>query len=151
VNDQPAPPPKGAIPVLDDYPHRVTDIIRFADLDPQGHVNNAIIATYFETGRVAMFRLPDLTIGVPGVTFVLVHTEINYLKELRWPGTVDVGTALARFGQSSFTLDHAVFKEGVCAATGSATMVAIDKASRRARPLPEELIAKLSRWKRRDA
>jgi acyl-CoA thioester hydrolase len=123
-------------------------MIRYADLDPQGHVNNAVIATYFETGRVAMFRLPDLGIGVPGVTFVLARTEINYLQELRWPGTVDVGTAVARFGRSSFTVDHAVFKDGVCAATGSATMVAIDQASRRARPLPEELVVKLSQWKR---
>jgi acyl-CoA thioester hydrolase len=143
VNDQPTPAPR-----LEDYPHRVTDTIRFSDLDPQGHVNNAVIATYFEAGRVAMFRQPDLSIGVPGVTFVLVHTEINYLQELRWPGTVDVGSVIARFGRTSFKVDHAVFKDGVCAATGSATMVAIDKESRRARPQPEEMIAKLSPWQR---
>jgi acyl-CoA thioester hydrolase len=150
VNDQPTPP-RSTSPVLADYPHRVTDTIRYADLDPQGHVNNAVIATYFETGRVAMFRLPDLSIGVPGITFVLARTEIDYLQELHWPGMVDVGTAVVRFGRSSFAVDHAVFKDGVCAATGSAVLVTIDQASRRACPLPAELIAKLSRWKRPDA
>ena len=56
---------------LEDFPHRVTDIIRYADLDPQGHVNNAVFATYFESGRVAMFRNPDLGIGLPRGTYVL--------------------------------------------------------------------------------
>ena len=55
-----APPTQPArrrpTPRLDDYPHRVNDIIRYGDLDPQGHVNNAVFATYFESGRVAMFR-----------------------------------------------------------------------------------------------
>jgi len=43
------------------------------DLDPQGHVNQAVFLTYFESGRVGMFRNQDLGIGVPGATFVLVR------------------------------------------------------------------------------
>ena len=91
MNDQPAKPaskpaPKPA-PKLADYPHKVTDTIRFGDLDPQGHVNQAVFLTYFESGRVAMFRDPDLGIGVPGLTFVLVRMEVDYMKELHWPGS----------------------------------------------------------------
>jgi acyl-CoA thioester hydrolase len=133
-------------PRLDDYPHRVTDIIRFADLDPQGHVNNAVFATYFESGRVAIFRNRDLTIGVPGGTYVLVRAEIDFLQELRWPGTVEIGSAVEKFGRSSFTVIQVVFHEGVCAAFGRATMVCIDTATRRAQALSEEQIAKLSQW-----
>src|ERR687883_1127994 len=82
-------------PQLCDYPHRITEIIRYGDLDPQGHVNNAVFASYFESGRVAIFRQPDLGIGVPGATFVLVRAEIDFRRELRWPGNVLVGTAVA--------------------------------------------------------
>ena len=89
-------------PQLADYPHRVADIIRFGDLDPQGHVNQAVFLTYFESGRVAMFRDQDLGIGVPGVTFVMVRMEVDYMKELRWPGTIEIGTGVAEFGRSSF-------------------------------------------------
>jgi acyl-CoA thioester hydrolase len=144
--------PKSArapLPRLDDFPHRSTDIVRFADLDPQGHVNNAVFSTYFETGRVAMFRMPDLGIGVPGKTFVLVRQEIDFLQELRWPGTVDIGTAIASFGRSSFTVIQAVYSKDVCAAVGRATMVFIDLAKRRPEPLPEEQIARLSPYKYR--
>ena len=68
-----------------DYPHRTAEIVRFGDLDPQGHVNQAVFLTYFESGRVTMFREPDLSVGVPGIApwrtpandFYVVHTAIS--------------------------------------------------------------------------
>jgi len=108
-----------------------------------------VFATYFETGRVAMFRRPDLGIGVPGSTYVLVHTAIDFLSELRWPGNVEIGTAVAEFGRSSFLVKQAIFRDGVCAATGIAKMVMIDAATRRSRPLTDDAVASLSRWKYR--
>ena len=151
MSEQPAAKPRKPTPQLADYPHRVKDIIRYADLDPQGHVNNAVFSTYFESGRVAMFRDPNLGIGVPNATFVLVRQEIDFLRELRWPGGVEIGTALAEFGRSSFTVMQTIFNGDICAAAGRATLVMIDTETRRARPLTEEAIAKLSPWKYRGA
>jgi acyl-CoA thioester hydrolase len=147
VNDQPSERPRKPAPVLAHYPHRVTEIVRFGDLDPQGHVNQAVFLTYFESGRVAMFRNPDLGIGVPGATFVMVRMEVNYLRELHWPGTIEVGTGLAEFGRSSFSVEQAIFRDGACAASGRATLVCMDTATRKSRPLPEEAVARLSQWK----
>ena len=149
MNDQPAAKPQKPAPQLDHYPHRVDEIIRFGDLDPQGHVNQAVFNTYFESGRVAMFRNKDLGIGVPGATFVLVRIEINYLRELRWPGQIVVATSVAEFGRSSFIAAQAIFHEGQCAATGRATLVRIDLTTRKSRPLSEDSIAQLSPWKYR--
>jgi acyl-CoA thioester hydrolase len=139
--------PRKPVPKLTDYPHRVTDTVRFGDLDPQGHVNNAVFATYFESGRVAMFRNRDLGIGVANATFVLVRQEIDFLRELHWPGQVAIGSALAEVGRSSFTIAHALFREEECMAAGRATLVMLDLTTRRPRPLPEETITSLSRWK----
>ena len=50
VNEQPAKPSRPPPPQLADFPIRAPDIIRFADLDRQGHVNNAVYSTYFEIG-----------------------------------------------------------------------------------------------------
>jgi acyl-CoA thioester hydrolase len=149
MNDQPKREPR-AQPRLEDFPHRVADVIRYGDLDPQGHVNQAVFATYFEAGRVAMFRSPDLGIGVPGVTFVLVRIEIDYMKELHWPGGIEIGTAVEKFGRSSFTMRQAIFRDGACAALGRATLVCIDLATRRASPLPADVVARLSQWKARE-
>ena len=147
MNDQPSARQPKSAPQLADYPHRVSEICRFGDLDPQGHVNQAVFMTYFESGRVAMFRNKDLGIGVPGATFVLVRMEVNYMKELHWPGTIDVGTGVAEFGRSSFKVAQAIFRDGVCAAIGKATLVCMDVKTRKATPLPEEAIARLSKWK----
>ncbi len=143
--------PQRPAPSLDSYPHRATDIIRFADLDPQGHVNNAVFSTYFETGRVAMFRDRDLGIGVPDATFVLVRAEIDYLSELRWPGNVEIGTALASFGRTSFVVLQAIFHEGVCAASARVTMVMSNKSTRRPVPLTDAVKERLGRWAYRGA
>jgi len=138
--------PKPA-PQLAEYPHRVAEIVRFADLDAQAHVNQATYATYFESGRVGMFRDPTLGVGVPGITFVLVRQEIDYLKELHWPANIVVGSAILEFGRSSFKVAQAVFRDGVCTATGRSTMVCIDKTTRKAVALPEPALARLREWK----
>ncbi len=151
MTEQPSARPRKAAPLLADYPHRVRDIIRFGDLDAQGHVNNAVFSTYFESGRVAMFRDPDLGIGVLGATFVLVRQEIDFLRELRWPGEVEIGTGLVEFGRSSFTVTQAIFNSDVCAAAGRATLVMMDEVSRRARPLTDAAKAKLTPWRYRGA
>jgi acyl-CoA thioester hydrolase len=148
VNDQASDRSvKKPAPQLAHYPHRVTEIIRFGDLDPQGHVNQAVFLTYFESGRVAMFRNQDLGIGVPGLTYVLVRMEVDYMKELHWPGTIEIGTGVAEFGRSSFKAMQAIFRDGVCAAAGKATLVCMDVTTRKATPLPEAAIARLSKWK----
>jgi acyl-CoA thioester hydrolase len=141
--------PRKTPPHLADFPHRVNDIIRFGDIDVQGHVNNAVFATYFESGRVALFRDPDMGIGVENATYVLVRQEIDFLRELHWPGDVVVGTALAEVGRSSFTMVQGVFAGGECAAAGRATLVMLDLTTRRPRPLPPEAIARLEQWKYR--
>ena len=146
MNEAPAKARK-PVPKLADYPHQVRDIIRFRDMDAQGHVNNAVFSTYLETGRVAMFRTPDLSVGVEGATFVLARGEIDYLRELRWPGDLVIGTALASFGRTSFVIAQAVFHNENCAATGRFTMVFVDKKTRKATPLAPEVIARLSPWK----
>ena len=147
MNDQPVARPQKPAPQLADYPHQVAEIVRFGDLDPQGHVNQAVFNTYFESGRVAMFRNKDLGIGVPGLTYVMVRMEVDYVKELHWPGSIDVGTGVAEFGRSSFKVSQAIFRDGVCAAIGKSTLVCMDVKTRKATPLPEEAIARLSKWK----
>ena len=140
--------PQKPVPQPAEYPHKVAEIVRFADLDPQGHVNQATYATYFESGRVGMFRDRTLGVGVPGITFVLVRQEIDYFKELHWPGSIEVGSAILDFGRSSFHVAQAVFKDGACMAAGKSTMVCIDLKSRKAVPLPDAAIKHLSQWKK---
>jgi acyl-CoA thioester hydrolase len=142
--------PARVLPELSQFPGRTRDVIRFGDLDPQGHVNNTVFATFFETGRVAFLREPGNALSPPGTTSVLARLDINFLKELHWPGEVEIGTGIAEIGRSSFTFLQAIFHEGACAATARATMVMIDGETRRSRPLPDEALTKLEAMKLRE-
>ena len=139
--------PARVVPALAQFPGRTGDVIRFGDLDPQGHVNNTVFATFFETGRVALLRARGNELSTPGATSVLARLDINFLKELHWPGTIEIGTGIAEIGRSSFTFLQAIFSEGACAATGRATMVMIDEGTRKARPLPGEVVERLEKLK----
>ena len=129
---------------------RTPDLIRYADIDRQGHVNNAVYSTYFETGRVAIIHHPSEGLQAEGATSVLARIEIDYLRELHWPGTVEVGTGVAGYGRSSYVFVQAVYSAGLCAAFARSTLVLIDRETRKARPLPELLIARLERLKMRE-
>ena len=136
--------PAPAAPKLDDYPYRAMDIIRLGDLDHQGHVNNAVFATYLETGRVNFIHDVFGGLNFDGDKgFVVARLEINFIRELHWPGTVDVCTGVERIGKSSVTYAQAVFHDGVCAASGRTTMVFIDRKTRSSTPLLPEIIERL--------
>jgi acyl-CoA thioester hydrolase len=145
LNDQPREKPARVLPRLAQFSGQTGDIIRFGDLDPQGHVNNTVFATFFETGRVMLLREPKNLLNPPGATSVLARLDINFLREMHWPGDVIIGTGTLEIGRSSYTFLQAIFHEGECAATAKATMVMIDAATRRARPLPEDVVARLEK------
>ncbi|HEX2215127.1 MAG TPA: thioesterase family protein [Xanthobacteraceae bacterium] len=143
MNDATSAAPVRAAPRLEDFPHRALDIIRLGDLDHQNHVNNAVFATYFETGRVNFMRDVFGGLRFGDKNFVVARLEINYLRELHWPGMVDVCTGVERIGTSSVTYAQAAFHEGVCAASGRTTMVFIDHATRRATPMTDDILKRL--------
>ncbi len=131
---------------LADFPHRMTDNVRFADLDPNNHVNNTTYAVYFETSRVGLVRDPALGLSAPGVSWVLVRLDIHFRAELHWPGTIELGLGVERLGRTSVTFRQAVFSGGRCVASAFATTVLVDRTSRKPVPLPDTLIDNFQRW-----
>ena len=149
MNEQPAAKPDRILPKLAQFPGQTGDIIRFGDLDPQGHVNNTVFATFFETGRVMLLREPGNELGAPGATTVLARLDISFLRELHWPGEVTIGTGTTHVGRSSYSFLQAIFHNGECAGTANATMVMIDAATRKSRPLPDNVVARLEQLRLR--
>lgn len=144
-----APARLDSAPRLDDFPYRLTDNVRFADLDPNQHVNNAVYATYFETGRVTLIKDRNFGLMPPGLGWMLVRLDIHFRAELRWPGTIELGLGVAKLGRTSATFDQAVFSEGRCVASAQAVTVLVDETTRKPTPLPGEIIANFQRWLRR--
>ena len=99
--------------------------VRYNDLDPLGHVNNAAMAIFLEQARCELIT-PKLKAHGRQLDMVLAGTTLQYLKELHYPGEVEIGTLATRIGTKSFALAHGVFQDGVCAGTGTVDMVFFD-------------------------
>jgi acyl-CoA thioester hydrolase len=136
-------------PRLEDFPYRQSDNVRYADLDPNQHVNNAVYATYFETGRVTLVKDRSYGLMPLGLGWMLVRLDIHFRAELRWPGTVEMGLGVAKFGRTSVTLDQVVFSEGRFIASAQAVTVLIDESTRKPTRLTEEIIRNFQPWLRR--
>jgi acyl-CoA thioester hydrolase len=144
-----APAPSDQQPRLEDFPFRLTDNVRFGDLDPNQHVNNAVYATYFETGRVTLMKDPSYGLIPAGLAWIMVRLDIHFRAELRWPGTIELGLGVAKFGRTSVTFDQVVFSHGRCVASAQSVTVLIDAATRKPTELTPDVIAKLQPWLRR--
>ena len=137
-------------PQLEDFPFRLTDNVRFADLDPQQHVNNAVYASYFETGRVTLIRNPAYGLMPQGLSWMLVRLAIDFKSEVRWPGTIELGLGVNRIGRTSVTYTQVVFANGKCAASADAVTVLVDEATRKPAAVPDDIIAKFKPWMLRE-
>jgi acyl-CoA thioester hydrolase len=141
-----APARLDSTPRLEDFPYRLSDNVRFADLDPNGHVNNAVYATYFETGRVTLVKDRSNGLMPPGLGWIMVRIDIHFRAELHWPGKIELGLGVVKFGRTSVTFEQVVFSEGRCVASAQAVTVLIDEATRKPTPLTPEIIANFQRW-----
>jgi acyl-CoA thioester hydrolase len=136
-------------PLLEDFPYRLTDNIRFADLDPNQHVNNAVYATYFETGRVTLMKDRSYGLMPEGLAWIMVRLDIHFRAELHWPGTIEMGLGVSKFGRTSVTFDQVVFSQGKCVASARSVTVLIDEGTRKPTPLTPDIIANFQPWLRR--
>ncbi|MCC7530729.1 MAG: acyl-CoA thioesterase [Candidatus Melainabacteria bacterium] len=117
--------------------------MRYGDTDRQGHINNAAYCTFFESGRVAFLCHERGTIADDGFSFVIAKLSLDFLKEMNFPGVVDVGTRINHIGKSSFICGQALFKNDECCSTAESVIVLTDNTTRRSSPLPEKVLAAL--------
>ncbi len=128
----------------DAYPLVSLDKLRYCDTDRQGHVNNAVFASLFETGRVDLLYHPDRPLCDPGTSFVIARLAIDFIAELTWPGSVEIRTRIAALGRSSIRLDQALFQNGRLVARGESIVVLTSLETRRSHPLSEATIRALT-------
>lgn len=135
------------LPVLDDFPLRAYEKLRYADTDRQGHVNNAIFSTMLETGRVELLYNPEKPLAAHGCAFVIARLTLDFRHEITWPGTVHIGTRVLALGRSSITIEQGLFQGERCVAVATTVIVHINQTTRRSQELPATAAAYLQTLK----
>ena len=126
---------------LEAFVLRTGDKLRYGDTDRQGHVNNAVFATFLETGRVEL--LYNEALADQGAAFVIARLELDFLAEVNWPGEVEIGTAVLDVGRSSFKLFQKVFQDGKPVAQAVTVIVQMSESTRKSQPLSERASERL--------
>jgi acyl-CoA thioester hydrolase len=117
--------------------------VRYGDLDPQGHLNNAKYLTFFEQARV--HYLLHLGLFEPGQSFVnigiiLAKVEVTFLASVEYGTDVRVGMRISRLGNKSMTAEYTLIDAATQQelATGSAVLVGYDYQTKKTMPIPQE-------------
>jgi acyl-CoA thioester hydrolase len=118
--------------------------VRFRDLDPMGHVNNAVFLTYLEQARVAFFSEMGAATGLEEMNMIVARVEIDFRAPVRLGQEVEVTVRASRFGTKSFDLDYELRVDGELVAEAKSIQVAYDYDRREAVPVPAHWREKLS-------
>ena len=118
-------------------PYVTSQTLRFCDTDALGHVNNAVYAVMCEAGRAELAIKCGLLAPEQGRAVVIARMELDFLREMTWPGEVRVETEVARLGTKSFRFHQRLIQDGTLVARALSVLAVIDTATRRAIPLTD--------------
>ena len=128
--------------------------IRYGDLNPYGHVNNAVYLEFFEKIRIDYWRaladlagIDELEAGdVPGARYVIAETTVRFKQAVFFQDTLHGAAYMRTIGNRSYTMDFELrtgdtFENGMLAADGSAAHVFFDPVKDADQPRPDWFLA----------
>lgn len=122
--------------------------VRYSDLDPQGHVNNARYFSLVEQARVGYLMHLGLWDGKSflDIGIIIAEAQVSYKAPIHYGKVVHIGVRISRLGNKSMTMlyrfqeDHSEFEY----ANGSTVLVAYDYRNTRTIPISDEWRKKIS-------
>lgn len=125
--------------------------VRYGDLDPQGHVNNAKYLTYFEQARI--YYLVKLGLFSKDQSFmevglIVADIHITYHSTTHYGDEIKVGVKTTKIGNKSLTVAQCVMdaNTGTVMASGTIIMVTFDYAGQKTIPVPQDWKKKISEF-----
>ena len=125
--------------------------VRYGDLDPQGHLNNAKYLTYFETARINYFS--HLGLFTPGQSFmdigvIMAEASVTFHAPVEYGMPVKVGVHIPGLGNKSMRVEQNIVhaESGEVLATGYVILVAYDYHVGKTIPIPDLMREKISEF-----
>lgn len=130
---------------MSDYRYYHPIEVRYGDLDPQGHLNNAKYLTFMEQGRISYFKHLGLwnSESFLDLGVILAEIRITFRAPILFGQPVRVGVRTSRLGNKSLNMEHLLedAQTGQEFTDGSSVLVAYDYHTSQTVPLPD-------RWRR---
>lgn len=127
------------------YKHVCEVTTRYADLDPNQHINNVAMAAIIEDARVRFHMASGFARAIPkGAQIMVVSLTIDYLAQAHYPLPVQVHSGVSSLGERSLRLRHLLIQDGRAVALAEAVVVYV--VDGKAGPLPESLRGAIEAW-----
>ena len=117
--------------------------VRYAEIDAQGHVNNAVYLSYFEVGRVEWLRAAGLSyreLEAQGYGIVVVEVLAHYRRAAFFDDELTLRTELADLSRASMRFEYEVSRDGELLVTGHTRHACVDLATGKPIRVPEEVL-----------
>jgi acyl-CoA thioester hydrolase len=122
--------------------------VRYGETDQMGVVYHGNYALYFEEARTEALRQIDVTyksLEEYGVMMPVVSLHIDFKRSALYDDLLRVKTTMRQLPAARIVLEYEVYNESeTLLATGSSTLVFIDKKTNRPTRCPEHLLNKFS-------
>ena len=126
------------------YPFHCSIETRYRDLDSNLHINNGVMASLLEEGRVRFHRASQFG-GVSGaMTSMVVSAGIEYLGESHHPDPLEMHLGAGRIGTTSYELCQLVMQGSDVIAFARVTLVCM--MAGKPHPIPTEHREKAQAW-----
>ncbi|MDR2700894.1 MAG: acyl-CoA thioesterase [Spirochaetaceae bacterium] len=113
---------------------------RFGDMDVLGHINNTVLAVWFEQARNPLFVIfaPKSHFADGTFQLIMAHTDYDFVGELMFGTDVEIRSYISRIGTKSFTVYQEAWQSGKLCCKGNAVIVHYDFGIKESIPIPED-------------
>lgn len=110
---------------------------QYRDLDPNGHVNQAVYSSYCEQARTKYW---EEVIGQRHdlAEVALVRSEMEFSAEIQLGETVTVSQRIDELGETSIPISYELRTNGETTATSSVVLLSYDRENRAPAPIPDQ-------------
>ena len=136
---------------MTDYKFFHSTEVRYGDLDPQGHVNNAKYLTYFEQARI--YYLIQLGLFSKDQSFmevgvIIADVHITYHSTTHYGDPIKVGVKTTKIGNKSMTVEQCVMhaETGRVMTSGTVVLVTFDYEGLKPITVPDEWRKKIAEY-----
>ncbi len=140
---------------ITEFNHRISETVKFHEVDMLGVCNNAVYFNYFEDARIKYmqdikknFELKEVLEGES--FFIMVHNNCDYLQSAHLDDELIVHTKISFIKKTSFGFDHIITRksDNAMIAKGGGVVVHINKSEKVKMPIPREFYEAVTKFEK---
>ena len=124
--------------------------IRMTDLDPFGHVNNGVIYSYYDIGRLHYLSQIEENIQWESMDKVVVRTECDFMDSILFTDAISVETKVIEIGNKSIKMMQRIVDNntGKVKSTCFSVMSGYDKENNTSKEISADFKEKIAAFER---